>query len=33
LEKKIKELTMTLEDERRHADSFKEQIDKVWETC
>ena len=29
LEKKIKELMMQLEDERRHADQYKEQIEKV----
>lgn len=29
LEKKIKELTMNIEDERRHADSYKEQIEKL----
>lgn len=29
LEKKIKELTMNIEDERRHADQYKEQIEKV----
>lgn len=32
LEKKIKELTMNIEDERRHADQYKEQIEKVsWD--
>ena len=35
LEKKIKELMMQLEDERRHADQYKEQNEKVrnigWE--
>lgn len=29
LEKKIKELMMQLEDERRHADQYKEQNEKV----
>jgi hypothetical protein len=29
LEKKIKELLMQLEDERRHADQYKEQNEKV----
>ena len=29
LEKKIKELMMQLEDERRHADQYKEQVEKV----
>uniref|UniRef100_W4VRK7 Putative myosin class i heavy chain n=1 Tax=Corethrella appendiculata TaxID=1370023 RepID=W4VRK7_9DIPT len=29
LEKKIKELTMSIEDERRHADQYKEQIEKT----
>lgn len=29
LEKKIKEVTMNIEDERRHADQYKEQIEKV----
>ena len=29
LEKRIKELTMNIEDERRHADQYKEQIEKV----
>lgn len=29
LDKKIKELTMNIEDERRHADQYKEQIEKV----
>lgn len=32
LEKKIKELLMQLEDERRHADQYKEQNEKVTET-
>lgn len=33
LEKKLKELVMQVEDERRHADQYKEQLDKVfvWE--
>ena len=31
LEKKIKELLMQLEDERRHADQYKEQNEKVSE--
>ena len=31
LEKKIKELLMQLEDERRHADQYKEQNEKVTE--
>ena len=31
LEKKIKELMMQLEDERRHADQYKEQNEKVGE--
>lgn len=30
LEKKLKELVMQVEDERRHADQYKEQLDKVW---
>ena len=29
LEKKLKELVMQVEDERRHADQYKEQLDKV----
>lgn len=29
LEKKLKELLMQVEDERRHADQYKEQLDKV----
>ena len=29
IEKKIKELLMQLEDERRHADQYKEQNEKV----
>ena len=29
LDKKVKELTMNIEDERRHADQYKEQIEKV----
>lgn len=29
LDKKIKELTLNIEDERRHADQYKEQIEKV----
>ena len=29
LEKKLKELVMQGEDERRHADQYKEQLDKV----
>ncbi|CAO1373534.1 unnamed protein product [Diamesa serratosioi] len=29
LDKKIKELTMNIEDERRHADQYKEQIEKM----
>lgn len=29
LEKKIKEVNLNIEDERRHADQFKEQIEKV----
>ena len=32
LEKKIKELMMQLEDERRHADQYKEQVEKVGDT-
>lgn len=32
LDKKIKELTMNIEDERRHADQYKEQIEKVANT-
>ena len=32
LEKKIKELLMQLEDERRHADQYKEQNEKVTKT-
>jgi hypothetical protein len=28
-EKKLKELVMQLEDERRHADQYKEQVEKV----
>ena len=32
LEKKIKELMMQLEDERRHADQYKEQVEKVCDT-
>ena len=32
LEKKIKELMMQLEDERRHADQYKEQTEKVIST-
>lgn len=31
LDKKIKELTLNIEDERRHADQYKEQIEKVRE--
>lgn len=30
LDKKIKELTLNIEDERRHADQYKEQIEKVF---
>lgn len=33
LEKKIKELMMQLEDERRHADQYKEQNEKVRDIC
>uniref|UniRef100_A0A0K8TZ85 Myosin heavy chain, non-muscle n=1 Tax=Bactrocera latifrons TaxID=174628 RepID=A0A0K8TZ85_BACLA len=29
MDKKVKELTMNIEDERRHADQYKEQIDKL----
>lgn len=29
MEKKLKELLMQVEDERRHADQYKEQLDKV----
>lgn len=33
LDKKIKELTLNIEDERRHADQYKEQIEKVFTYC
>lgn len=33
LDKKIKELTLNIEDERRHADQYKEQIEKVFIYC
>jgi hypothetical protein len=32
-EKKLKELVMQLEDERRHADQYKEQVEKVHTRC
>lgn len=32
-EKKLKELVMQLEDERRHADQYKEQVEKVCIYC